>query len=136
MTPGIEKHIGPPSDGEAASMPRSDTRAIDLDTLPQHSDLLRVDTITLADLEVWYQIGVPDEERARPQRLHLTIQLHLDVRPAAAHDDLSATINYFALSQRLLAFGHGRSWKLVETLATDKAKFVLHRVDAGGRQLI
>ncbi len=87
--------------------------------------LSSMDTITLADLEVWYHVGVPDEERSQAQRLHLSLELGLDFRQAAATDDLNATLNYFALSQRLLKFGDGRSWKLIETLAVDLAEMVV-----------
>jgi dihydroneopterin aldolase len=37
-----------------------------------------MDTITLSDLEVQYHIGVTEEERARPQRLLLTLNLTHD----------------------------------------------------------
>ena len=87
--------------------------------------LSSMDTITVADLEVWYHVGVPDEERSQPQRLHLSLELGLDFRQAAATDDLNATLNYFALSQRLLSFGDGRNWKLIETLAVDLAEMVV-----------
>lgn len=83
------------------------------------------DTITLCDLEVRYRVGVPDEERARPQRLLLTIELDLDVSPAARSDDLTQTINYFAVSRRLLGLGEGREWKLIETLAEEIAGLLL-----------
>jgi FolB domain-containing protein len=78
-----------------------------------------VDIIHIQDLEVFYRVGVPDEERAQPQRLLLDIQLYLDFRPAAASDDLTKTINYFAVTQQLLKFGEGRDWKLIEKLAED-----------------
>ncbi len=83
------------------------------------------DTITLCDLEVRYRVGVPDEERAHPQRLLLTIELDLDVSPAARMDDLTQTINYFAVSRRLLGLGEGREWKLIETLAEEIAALLL-----------
>ncbi len=83
------------------------------------------DTITLCDLEVRYRVGVPDEERACPQRLLLTIELDLDVAPAARTDDLTQTINYFAVSRRLLGLGEGREWKLIETLAEEIAALLL-----------
>ena len=35
------------------------------------------------------------------------------------------TIDYFAVSQRLLKFGEGRSWKLIEKLAADIADMIL-----------
>lgn len=84
-----------------------------------------VDTITISDLEVFYHVGVPDEERARAQRLWLTVALAHDFTAAAATDDLMTTINYFAVSQRLLKFGEGRSWKLIEKLAADIAAALL-----------
>jgi 7,8-dihydroneopterin aldolase/epimerase/oxygenase len=86
---------------------------------------MSTDTITLADLEVRYRVGVPDAERAEPQRLLLTVEMRRDFTRAAAGDDLRETIDYFAVSRRLLAFGEGRSWKLIETLAVDIAAMVL-----------
>jgi FolB domain-containing protein len=84
-----------------------------------------MDTIHIHDLEVFYRVGVPDEERAHPQRLLLDIQLHLDFRLAAATDDLHKTINYFAVTQLLLKFGEDREWKLIEKLAEDIATVIL-----------
>jgi dihydroneopterin aldolase len=82
--------------------------------------------IAIVDLEVFYQVGVPDEERARAQRLELTVEMEFDFTAAARSDDLTQTIDYFAVSQRLLHFGHGRSWKLIETLAHDLADAILN----------
>ena len=84
-----------------------------------------MDLIHIHDLEVFYRVGVPDAERAAPQRLLLDIQLHLDFRAAAATDDLTKTINYFEVTQRLLKFGENREWKLIEKLAEDIAAEIL-----------
>ncbi|HTH47002.1 MAG TPA: dihydroneopterin aldolase [Candidatus Limnocylindria bacterium] len=84
-----------------------------------------MDLITLTDLEVRYHVGVPDEERASPQRLLLTIEMRSDFTAAAAGDDLTKTIDYYQVSRRLLTFGEGRSWRLIEKLAVDLAEFVL-----------
>lgn len=84
-----------------------------------------MDTITLTDLEVRYHVGVPDAERAQPQRLLLTVAMQRDFTRAAASDDLRETIDYYAVSRRLLNFGEGRSWKLIEKLAADIATLVL-----------
>jgi FolB domain-containing protein len=83
-----------------------------------------MDTIIINDLEVWYHLGVPDAERAQPQRLLVTIEMGCDVTVAAAADDLARTIDYHAVTRRLLAFGQGRSWRLIETLAVDIADLV------------
>jgi dihydroneopterin aldolase len=86
-----------------------------------------MDKITIADLEVFYRVGVPDEERAQPQRLLLTVEMAHDFTTAATGDALDATINYFAVSQLLLKYGEGRSWKLIETLASNIAEEILAR---------
>ncbi|MCP5518961.1 MAG: dihydroneopterin aldolase [Verrucomicrobiales bacterium] len=83
-----------------------------------------MDTICIEELEVRFHVGVPDEERARPQRLLLSVRMALDMSAAAATDDLSATINYFDVCQRLQRMGEGRSWKLIETLAVEIAELV------------
>jgi FolB domain-containing protein len=85
----------------------------------------RVDTITIADLEVHFRVGVPDEERARPQRLLITVEMRLDFTAAVQDDDLRRTIDYYAVSRRVLALGEGREWKLIERLAADIAALIL-----------
>ena len=84
-----------------------------------------MDTITIHELEVWYHVGVPDAERAKAQRLLLTVELTHDFTAAAAADDLPRTIDYYAVTQRLLSYGDGRSWRLIEKLASDIAGTIL-----------
>lgn len=84
-----------------------------------------MDTITISELEVFYTVGVPEAERAHPQRLLLTITMESDFTTAAATDDLTATIDYSAVCRRLVSWGSNRSWKLIERLAVDIATLVL-----------
>jgi 7,8-dihydroneopterin aldolase/epimerase/oxygenase len=81
--------------------------------------------ISIVDLEVFYRVGVPDAERAQPQRLLLTLAMELDFSAAAKTDSIADTIDYFAVTQRLLKFGDGKSWKLIEKLAADIADAIL-----------
>jgi dihydroneopterin aldolase len=81
--------------------------------------------ISIVDLEVFYRVGVPDAERAQPQRLLLTVEMESDFSAAAKSDSIADTIDYFAVTQRLLKFGEGRSWKLIEKLAADIADAIL-----------
>jgi FolB domain-containing protein len=81
--------------------------------------------ITIVDLEVFYHVGVPDEERAKPQRLLLTVDMSFDFSSAAMNDRVTKTIDYFVVAQQLLKFGENRSWKLIETVATDVADLIL-----------
>jgi FolB domain-containing protein len=89
-----------------------------------------MDQIVIQDLEVFYRVGVPDEERAEPQRLLLTLQLEHDFTAAAKADDLARTIDYYHLSRRVLGFGENRQWKLIETLAVDLAEMILREYQA------
>jgi dihydroneopterin aldolase len=81
--------------------------------------------ISIVDLEVFYRVGVPDTERAQPQRLLLTVEMESDFSAAAKSDSIADTVDYFAVTQRLLKFGDGRSWKLIEKLAADIAGEIL-----------
>jgi len=81
--------------------------------------------ISIVDLEVFYRVGVPDAERAQPQRLLLTVEIESDFSAAAKSDSIADTIDYYAVTQRLLKFGAGREWKLIEKLASDIADTIL-----------
>ena len=81
--------------------------------------------ISIVDLEVFYRVGVSGAERAQPQRLLLTIEMESDFSAAAKSDGIADTIDYFAVTQRLLKFGDGKSWKLIEKLAADIADMIL-----------
>jgi FolB domain-containing protein len=80
-----------------------------------------MDKIRITDLEVFYQVGVTEEERAKPQRLLISVELEHDFTSAISRDNLAETLDYFTISQRLLRFGEGCHWQLIETLAADIA---------------
>ena len=81
--------------------------------------------ISIVDLEVFYSVGVTEEERAQPQRLLLTLDLTYDFSSAALSDRIEKTINYFEVTQDLLKYGEQRSWRLIEKLATNIADTTL-----------
>jgi FolB domain-containing protein len=83
--------------------------------------------ITIADLEVFYCVGVPDQERAKPQRLLISVELDFDFHTAARSDRLEQTIDYNEIVQDLLGYGEGRSWKLLEKLAANVADRIMSR---------
>jgi len=82
--------------------------------------------ITIVDLEVFYSVGVTEEERAKPQRLLITVDMNADFTSAAISDRIEKTINYQQVADELLKFGEGRSWKLLEKLATNIADHILN----------
>ena len=84
-----------------------------------------ISKITITDLEVFYCVGVTDEERAKPQRLLVTLDMALDFSSAATSDRIEKTINYQQVADEVLKYGEGRNWKLIERLASNLADFVL-----------
>jgi len=84
-----------------------------------------VDQIIIDELEVFMRVGVPEAERAKPQRLLVTIEMDHDFTTAARNDCLQETIDYHAVVVRVAAFGRRRRWKLLETLAVDIAEMIL-----------
>lgn len=89
-----------------------------------------MDLITIRELEVHYHVGVPDAERAKAQRLLIDVEIESDFSAAVASDDLTRTVDYYAVSRRVLRFGEGRSWKLIETLSVDLAEMVVREFGA------
>ena len=83
------------------------------------------DTITIADLEVCARVGVPDEERAAPQRLLLTVEMERDFAAAATADTIGDTIDYHAVTMSLTRMAETGEWRLIEKLAEDAAALVL-----------
>lgn len=83
------------------------------------------DAIIIDELEVFFRVGVPDEERAAPQRLLISVEMGVELAAAAAGDDLSLTVDYHGVICQIRELGAGREWKLIETLAGDIANLVL-----------
>lgn len=81
--------------------------------------------INIVDLEVFYCVGVTDEERATPQRLLLTVEMVLDITSAAVSDRIERTIDYYAVCQMLLKYGEKRNWKLLERLVSNLCDLIL-----------
>ncbi len=75
------------------------------------------DRIQLSGLRVRGRHGVLPAERRDGQDFLVDVVLDVDLRPAAASDSLSATVDYGALAGRLAAVVAGEPVDLIETLA-------------------
>ena len=84
-----------------------------------------MDKIIISELEAHYRVGITEAERAQPQRLLISVEMGHDFKAAAARDNLAETIDYAAVSERLLHFGDDSHWELIETLAADLAAMIL-----------
>jgi FolB domain-containing protein len=89
-----------------------------------------MDSICITELEVSFHVGVPAEERSKPQRLLISVEMQRDLQPAGATDDLQQTINYYQVVQRILKLGEDREWKLIEALAEEIAGIILREFGA------
>ncbi|WP_432984825.1 dihydroneopterin aldolase [Dactylosporangium sp. CA-233914] len=75
------------------------------------------DRITLRGLTVRGFHGVFDFERREGQDFVIDADLELDLREAAASDDVTDTVHYGELAERLAAVVAGEPVNLIETLA-------------------
>lgn len=86
---------------------------------------MRADRIELRGLRVRGHHGVLDSERRDGQEFLIDAVLAVDTRPAAATDDLSLTVDYAGLSERLAGIVAGEPVQLIETLAEQLAQACL-----------
>jgi dihydroneopterin aldolase len=75
------------------------------------------DRIALTGLRVRGRHGVYDFERVEGQDFVVDVVLELDLRPAARSDDVTDTVHYGDLVERLVAIVSGEPVNLIETLA-------------------
>jgi 7,8-dihydroneopterin aldolase/epimerase/oxygenase len=76
-----------------------------------------VDELALTGLECWGHHGVFEHERRDGQKFVVDLVLGVDTRPAAASDDLSATVDYGSLAMAVKAAVETDPVDLIETLA-------------------
>lgn len=79
----------------------------------------------IAGLRLPTRIGVPEEERLLPQ----CVEAHIRMTPAGSlaglSDDISRTIDYHSVAQRVRALAASGERRLLETLAEDIAVLLL-----------
>lgn len=83
------------------------------------------DIVFIEDLRVQTVIGVFDWEREIRQTVSLDLEMAFDIRKAAASDDIADTLDYKAVSKRLIHFVEDSEFQLVESLAERCAAIVL-----------
>jgi dihydroneopterin aldolase len=83
------------------------------------------ESIHIEQLEVFGRIGVTENERAKPQRLTLTITIWPSESFERLEDDITRTVNYSAVCAAAREFVRDRTDKLIETLAAHLASHLL-----------
>jgi 2-amino-4-hydroxy-6-hydroxymethyldihydropteridine diphosphokinase len=88
-----------------------------------------MDKVFIEGLEIEALIGIYDWERRIRQPLVFDLEMAFDNRRPAASDAIGDTLDYKAVSKRLIAYVSQSSFGLVETLAERCAAIVLHEFD-------
>ncbi len=84
-----------------------------------------VDSIILKGLEFMACHGVLPQEKSEPQPFLVDAQLYLDLRAAAASDDLDRGVDYSQVYRSIEAVVQGSTFNLIETLAENIARRIL-----------
>ena len=84
-----------------------------------------MDRIFIEDLNVQTVIGIYDWEREIKQVVSLDLEMEFDITRAAETDSIEDTLDYKAVSKRLIRFIEDSEFQLVEALAERCAAIVL-----------
>jgi dihydroneopterin aldolase len=84
-----------------------------------------MDTIEIRRLRVSTLIGVPDEERSLAQTLLVTVRMTPSQGFDGLADEISHTVDYYAVSLEIQALAAAHPRCLIETLAVDIANHLL-----------
>ena len=79
---------------------------------------MSTDAIVLAGIRALGAHGVLPEEQARPQPFEVDLELRLDLAAAGRSDALSDTVDYDALTARVVSIVEKGGCQLLEALAT------------------
>jgi dihydroneopterin aldolase len=83
-----------------------------------------MDIVFITDLRIETIIGIYDWERKVRQTISLDLEMGADIQRAAATDAIDDTLDYKAVSKRLIEFVGNSEYQLVETLAEKIAEIV------------
>jgi 7,8-dihydroneopterin aldolase/epimerase/oxygenase len=83
------------------------------------------DEIHIEQLEVSARVGVPEEERAKSQRLTVSVSFWPRQQACDLDDKIDETVNYSAVAEETKNFISDQSVSLIETLADRLAMHLL-----------
>ena len=85
-----------------------------------------MDIVYVRDLKIDTIIGIYDWEREVRQTVSLDLEMATDILKAALSDSIEDTLDYKAVSKRLIAFIEGSEFQLIEAKAEQCADIVLN----------
>lgn len=90
------------------------------------------DSIEIRRLQVRAHIGVPDEERANPQKLWISVEMIPSQGFDRLADEISRTVDYHAVAMQITSLAATRPRRLIETLAIETADLLLRQYPLAG----
>lgn len=94
-----------------------------------------MDIVFVEDLRIDTVVGIFDWERRVRQTIAIDLEMAFDIRAAAASDAIGDTLDYKAVSKRLIQFVGESEFLLIETLAERAAAIVLEEFDVAWLRL-
>ena len=83
------------------------------------------DEIHIEQLDIFTRIGVPEQERANPQKLTVSISFWPYQQTSDLADRITRAVNYSAIAEEAKNFVRDQSVSLIETLADRLASHLL-----------
>ncbi len=88
-----------------------------------------MDIVFIQGLKIDTVIGIYDWERQVRQDITLDIEMGFDIVPASKTDHIDQTLDYKAVSKRLIDFVKNSEFQLVETLAEKICEIILNEFE-------
>lgn len=83
------------------------------------------DRIFIENLRLTCRVGLSPAERGRPQDVLVDLNVFVDLKGAGESDEISQSVNYRELKERVSAFVSGKEFGLLEGLAEGIAQLAL-----------
>jgi dihydroneopterin aldolase len=84
-----------------------------------------MDILYIRNLKVDAIVGIFSWEKRIRQPIHLDLEIAIDIRQAAASDDIQFALDYKTVSTRLTQYISQSEWHLIETLAEKVATLLM-----------
>lgn len=88
-----------------------------------------MDIVFIQGLKIDCVIGIYDWERKIRQDIVLDIEMSVDIKAASETDHIDQTLDYKAVSKRLISFVQTSEFQLVETLAEKITQIIINEFD-------
>ncbi len=85
-----------------------------------------MDRIFIRDLRIDAVIGIYEWERRIKQTIAIDLELAADIRRAASTDAIEDTVNYKAVTKRVIDFVEASEFQLIESLSERIAEIILN----------